>query len=57
MGYGSISAEGVSRGPSPQEGRAQMLQSVVLESFKIAGVSFEDRQDLVKQLTPGKAAT
>lgn len=42
-------------GLSAVEGRKQMLRSVPVESFKIAGVSFDGRQELVQQLQPGKA--
>lgn len=31
-----------------------LLDSLPLESFKMTGVSFEGRQDLVSQLQPGK---
>ena len=48
-------ASAAPRGPSAEEGRKQMLHSVPVESFKIAGVSFEGRQELVQQLQAGKA--
>ena len=41
-------------GPSAVEGRLNILESLALESFKIAGVSFEDRQEHVCQLQPGE---
>lgn len=42
------------KGPSAVEGRLHILESLPVESFKIAGVSFEDRQELVGQLQPGE---
>ena len=52
---GRKAASAAPRGPSAEEGRKQMLQSIPVESFKIAGVSFEGRQELVQQLQAGKA--
>lgn len=50
---GHASASAIPRILSPQQARAQLLQSTTLESFKIAGVSFEGRQELVRQLKAG----
>lgn len=44
-----------STGPTIAEGRQMLLDSIALESFKMTGVSFKGRQDLVSKLHPGKA--
>ena len=41
------------KGPSALEGRKMILDFIPVESFKIAGVSFEARQDFVGNLQPG----
>ncbi len=41
------------KGPSVLEGRKMSLDFIPVESFKIAGVSFEGRQDFVGNLQPG----
>ena len=41
------------KGPSALEGRKMILDFIPVESFKIAGVSFEGRQDFVSNLQPG----
>ena len=41
------------KGPSTLEGRKMILDFIPVESFKIAGVSFEGRQDFVSNLQPG----
>lgn len=50
-----VGRKAASAAPTAEEGRKQMLQSVPVESFKIAGVSFEGRQELVQQLQAGEA--
>lgn len=42
------------KGLSAAEGRQLLVDSIPLESFKMAGVSFEGRQDAVSKLRPGK---
>ena len=42
------------KGPSAVEGRQLLLDNIPAESFKIAGVSFEGRQDSVSRLQPGE---
>ena len=39
--------------PSALEGRRMILDFIPVESFQIAGVSFEGRQDFVSNLQPG----
>ena len=46
-----------SKGLSAAEGRQMLVDSTPLESFKMTGVSFEGRQDLVSRLKPGDTAT
>ena len=41
------------RGLSAAEGRQLLVDSIPVESFKMAGVSFEGRQDAVSKLQPG----
>lgn len=41
-------------GLSAAEGRQLLVDSIPLESFRMAGVSFEGRQDAVSKLRPGK---
>lgn len=41
------------KGLSALEGRKMILDVIPVESFKIAGVSFEGRQDFVSNLQPG----
>ncbi len=41
------------KGPSALEGRKMILDFIPVESFKIAGVSFEGRQNSVGSLQPG----
>lgn len=43
------------KGPSAVEGRLKILEVLPVESFKIAGVSFEDRQEFVGKLQPDQA--
>lgn len=45
-----------SKGVSAAEGRQMLVDSIPLESFKMTGVSFESRQDLVSRLQPGNTA-
>lgn len=45
-----------SKGLSAAEGRQLLVDSTPLESFKMTGVSFEGRQDLVSRLQPGDKA-
>lgn len=42
-----------STSPSPAMGRQMMFESLSLESFKMTGVSFEGRQELMLKLQPG----
>lgn len=42
------------KGLSAAEGRQLLVDSIPLESFKMAGVSFEGRQDAVSKLRPGE---
>ena len=41
-------------GPSAIEGRQTLLATLPVESFKMVGVSFQGRQELVSVLQPGK---
>ena len=45
-----------SKGLSAAEARQMLVDSLPLESFKMTGVSFEGRQDLVSRLRPGDTA-
>ncbi len=51
---GQRSSPAKPQGPSAVEGRQLILESLPVESFKIAGVSFNGRQDLVGKLQPGE---
>ncbi|KAL3163394.1 hypothetical protein ABBQ32_009776 [Trebouxia sp. C0010 RCD-2024] len=44
-----------STSPSPAMGRQMMFESLSLESFKMTGVSFEGRQELMLKLQPDQA--